>query len=45
MNERPAPKDKRVENHKENKKKAKELEKEAERRAIASYYGMTNPND
>lgn len=45
MNERPTPKDKRVENHKENKRKAKELEKEAARRAIASYYGMTNPND
>lgn len=45
MAERPIPKDNRIENHKQQKKKAKELEKEAERRAIASYYAGSNPND
>lgn len=45
MAERPVPKDKRIENHKENKKKAKELEKDAELRAISTYYAGRNPND
>lgn len=45
MSERPIAKDKRIEKHKEAKKKTKELKKEANRRAIATYYAGSNPND